>query len=203
MHLERKLSCQHTFHEFCQKALTHALFTNHVPSPFGLRCSSIHDPRVAGTKPSWLPHCDIPVSNLPTELVVDKSHHRNAAILSQHNPIVQNLLWNERPSLKKKNADETVQDVSRKDDVEWRDTYSLVCNLANLNPNKTSKTNIVAKTKVSELHRLCIAVDMNCCPNYSSDFVYKPKHLIYNELCMVVSSALSVIRSNYYHNLCP
>eukprot|EP00557_Chaetoceros_sp_GSL56_P000124 CAMPEP_0176500072 /NCGR_PEP_ID=MMETSP0200_2-20121128/13310_1 /TAXON_ID=947934 /ORGANISM="Chaetoceros sp., Strain GSL56" /LENGTH=1051 /DNA_ID=CAMNT_0017898623 /DNA_START=829 /DNA_END=3984 /DNA_ORIENTATION=+ len=164
--------------------------------PFGLRCSNIHDPRTAGSQPSWLPHCDIPVSNLSTELVVDKSHHRNMNIISQKNPIVQNLLWNERPSLKKNNGNEANHGVANKDDAEWRDTYSLICNLANLNPNKEPKMNIVAKTKISELQRLCIVVDMSYDSVQSTDFLYKPKHLVYNELCMV-------LRTKYYCLLNP
>jgi hypothetical protein len=132
-------------------------------------------------------------------------------LLGQKNPIVQNLLWNERPSLKKKNGDEASHDVSNKHDTEWRDTYSLVCNLANLNPNKTPKMNIVAKTKISELQRLCIAADMNYGSDQCTDFVYKPKHLVYNELCMVVrliSSqiiwcivGISSLRRSQYHFL--
>jgi len=155
--------------------------TTRIISPFGLRCSNIHDPRVAGSNSSWLPHCDVPVLNLRSELMVDKSYHQNLAALTQVNPLVQNLIWEQRPSLKKKGTNDGTTDT------EWRDTYSLVCNLANLNPTKKPKANIVTTKKISELQRLCIAAHMTFGREPTSSFVYKPKHLVYNELCMVVS----------------
>ncbi len=162
-----------------------------IHSPFGLRCVNLHDPRVAGTKSSWLPHCDIPVSSLQTDLVVDKTHHKLLSELSQINPLVQNLLWNFRPSLKKtaSNSADTATE-NQAEDSEWRDTYSLVCNLANLNPAKSQKPITYSKVKISELQRLCIAVQMARGSESKRHFIYKPRHLVYNELCMVVSLIL-------------
>jgi hypothetical protein len=116
------------------------------------------------------------VSSLPTDLVVDKSHHQNLAALNQKNPLIQNLLWDNRPSLKK--DPESM-------DGDWRDTYSLVCNLANLNPRKGT-ANILAKTKISELQRLSIAKYMEYGTEPKTQYVYKPKYTVYNELCMVL-----------------
>lgn len=116
------------------------------------------------------------MSSLPTDLIVDKSYHQNLASLSQKNPLIQNLLWDNRPSLKKN--PESV-------DGEWRDTYSLVCNLANLNPRK-GRANVLAKTKISELQRLSVANLMGYGTKPKKQFVYKPKHTVYNELCMVL-----------------
>ncbi len=110
--------------------------------------------------------------------------------MSQINPLVQNMLWEYRPSLKKKDAIQTTANIDSKSELkntEWRDTYSLVCNLANLNPTKIMKPNAFSKFKISELQRLCIAVQMTGVNKPTSSFLYKPKHLAYNELCMVVS----------------
>ena len=113
-------------------------------------------------------------------MIVDKSHHLNLAELSQKNSLVQNQLWNNRPSLKKNQ-----EPVEEDDGLEWRDTYSLVCNLANLNPRK-GRANVLAKTKISELQRLSIASHMGYGTDPKKQFVYKPQHLVYNEICMVI-----------------
>lgn len=43
--------------------------------PFGQRCSNIHDPRAIGIVSSWLPHTDVPISNLPTTVNIDDLFH--------------------------------------------------------------------------------------------------------------------------------
>ena len=166
---------------------SHTVF---IPSsPFGLRCSNFHDPRVAGVNSSWLPHLDVPMTYLQTDLNVDKTHYQSIAALSQKNPLVQNMIWNLRPSLKNKKRNAQVTDA----DTEWRDTYSLVCNLTSLNPVKKTKdgsfNSTVHKLKMSELQKLCIAIKMNNCggSNGRIEYVYKPEHVVYNELCMLVS----------------
>lgn len=157
---------------------------NHL-SPYGLRCGNIHDPRVAGVHSSWLPHSEVPVSSLDTDMNVDKTHHELLANLSQENSLLPKVLWDNRPSLK--NASFAVND----DDIntEWRDVYALVCNLANLNDFTMTKSVIANKSNLSELQRLCIALHMNVDINRARGYIYKPRHLIYNELCMVVSSS--------------
>ena len=180
----------------CERSIPHLLESHQyyflsvsTSSPFGLRCSSIHDPSAAGSNPSWLPHSDIPVTNLETDLNVDKAHHQRLASLSQANPLVQNLIWSHRPSLKKR-AKCIVPTNGSEQDVEWRDTYSLVCNLANLKTTvkKHAKENATPTVKISELQRLCIAVHMGYGNKHTTDYVYKHEHLAYNELCMVVSA---------------
>ncbi len=168
-------------------------------SPFGLRCNQLHDPRVASETTSWLPHSDIPVSNLDTDLTVDKSYHYNLASLNQSNPLVHNLVWGYRPSLKKSlstslDSQCTLSNEQDVTDVEWRDTYSLVCNMANLysckKPSKLSPSG--RSKKISELEKLSIALHMsyNDSNPTHSNYVYRPKHMVYDELCMVVSPIL-------------
>ena len=147
--------------------------------PFHARCGSIHDDRIKGTHTAWLPHCDIAVSSLDTDLVVDKSHHQMICARTQVNPLVQDLLFENRPSLRK--------DISADCDeleVEWRDTYSLVCNITNVNPSKGSQSKQLKKKKVSELQRLCIASHMGYGSHENNQYVYKPEHLVYDTLCM-------------------
>lgn len=156
---------------------------NLFSSPYGLRCGNIHDPRVVGKHASWLPHSEVPVSSLETDLNVDKTHHELLASLSQENPLLPRLLWDNRPSLK--NASFAVKNDEMS--TEWKDVYALVCNLANLKEGLETKSSFVYKMKLSELHRLSIALYMNGDCSHARGYTYKPRHLIYNELCMVVS----------------
>ena len=55
-------------------------------SPFGQRCSNIHDPRAVGAISSWLPHTDIPISNLPTTVNVDELYHTHTLMERVHVP---------------------------------------------------------------------------------------------------------------------
>lgn len=174
----------------CNKYLPPLILVFIPYSPFGLRCSNIHDPRVAGVNSSWLPHSDVAVTNLQTDLNVDKTHYQCIAALGQKNPLVQNLIWDLRPSLKKRKNNTDEADAH----TVWRDTYSLVCNLASLNPVKKPKdgacNNPVQTLKMSELQKLCIAVKMRNCGGSSNsriEYVYRPEHVVYNELCMLVS----------------
>lgn len=129
--------------------------------------------------------------------MVDKSYHHNILALNQRNPLVHNLLWSYRPSInnKRKNASEMDLDADNQefeepDEVVWRDTYSLVCNMTNLcSLKKVTKGGCSNRPiKVTELERVSIALYMsygNMKPIHS-DYVYKPKHMVYSELCMVV-----------------
>lgn len=163
-------------------------------SPFGLRCHNIHDPRVASETPSWLPHSDIPVSNLSTDLVVDKSYHTHLAAFGQQNPLVHNLLWDHRPSQNKSRTQLEHSKENNDDlfDVEWSDTYSIVCNMANLYTwKKSPKGEVSRTTKINELERLCMSLRMSYeSKSIHMDYVYKPKHLVYGELCMVVRTEI-------------
>ncbi|GFH49919.1 hypothetical protein CTEN210_06395 [Chaetoceros tenuissimus] len=147
--------------------------------PFHARCGSIHDDRIKGTHEAWLPHCDIAVSSLDTDLVVDKSHHQMICARTQVNPLVQDLLFERRPSLRK-----DISAACDEEEVEWRDTYSLVCNITNVNPYKGSQAKQLKKKKVSELQRICIASLMGYGSHENNQYVYKPEHLVYDTLCM-------------------
>ena len=137
---------------------------------------------------------------------MDKSYHRNLATLNQQNPLVHNLLLGYRPSTKKAriNLADKVQTDDELARVNWRDTYSLVCNMANLYniSKKTSKAAACVKEiKVTELEKLCIALHMSYGSNsIHMDYVYKPKYMVYDELCMVVRN--NVLLNEFFTKLC-
>lgn len=155
-------------------------------SPFGERCNCIHDPRVQSDKPSWLPHSDVPVANLPqTTVNVEKFFHQQLNSLTQENPLVHDPIWNTRLSLKNKSFDEA-------DGItEWKETYAFVCNMHRFGAKR--KNNLYTPSKnINELQRLIISY----LTSYTSPlkenahhigYAYKPQQIVYDELCMTVS----------------
>ncbi len=143
--------------------------------------------------------------------MVDKSYHHNILALNQRNPIVHNLLWSYRPSINNKRKDASEMDLDadnqefgEPDEVVWRDTYSLVCNMTNLcSLEKVTKGGCSNRPiKVNELERVSIALFMSYGTKkpIHSDYVYKPKHMVYSELCMVVRNL--IFDANFNANNC-
>jgi hypothetical protein len=175
-----------------------------IHSPFGQRCVNIHDPRIEGAHPSWLPHSEAPSTNSQTDLHIDLKYHRNISSLHQINPLVTNTIWKERNSYLC-DWDETLMKTAREDhDTLWWETYAIVCNIemrkiGNDFIGKAVDTSISNKISslqqiksFSEIHRTCIAVLMS----YDSldgvgcthrNYIYNPRFLVFDKLCMVVS----------------
>ena len=132
------------------------------------------------------------MNNISTDLVVDKSYHQNLATLNQKNPLVHNLLLEYRPSMKKtySNLEENEQTDEEQTQDNWKDTYSLACNMVNLHKGeKASRRGIGSKAmKVTELEKLCMTLQMSYHDSkpIHTEYVYKPKYMVYDELYMVV-----------------
>lgn len=143
-----------------------------------------------------------------TDLNVDKSYHTNLAALHQSNPLVHNLLWNNRPSLvlrkmetkqrntrtgeKKEPIDGTENHFESNND--FSETYELCCNMICL---KNEPKNILPqarrfqnegvyvspnrRTVISDLQRLCIAVHMSYDANIEdgSEYLFSSPHREY------------------------
>lgn len=121
---------------------------------------------------------------------MEKFCYKQFNSLSQENPLVHDLIWNTRPSTKLELSLEN--EVVDEEDyvVEWKETYALVSNMRRFGANRKKNTSKPSKN-IYELQRLAITFLMS----YSSsdaqtshkDYVYKPNHIVYDELCMVVS----------------
>jgi hypothetical protein len=138
-------------------------------SPFGKRCHGIHDPRVAGTQQSWLPHTETQGNTIATDINVDALHQKRLFSILHNNPF--GSLFDPKK--------DTFQDL-----------YDLICNstasddastTGTLSNNYRTKN---ASPRLEEHHKLSIALQMRGGSNFS--FKFRPQHIIYDELCMVL-----------------
>ena len=113
-------------------------------------------------------------------------------------------MWTNRPSMKnikrrkRRQADKIISEET-KEQLEWQDTYALINNLDVLHNKRI--VNVMKKNsifKITELQRLVMAFLMNdnlkknknvgqgCQKQTFCDYIYNPRHLVYNELCMII-----------------
>ena len=102
-----------------------------IHSPFGKRCSGIHDPRVIGSTASWLPHTETQGNSINTDINVDGLHQKRLNTILHGNP------FGEQFSL---------------EFDDWGDLYKLVCN--------TTSSNKRRRNTLSEGHKLSMALQM-------------------------------------------
>jgi hypothetical protein len=100
-------------------------------SPFGKRCVGIHDPRITGVTPSWLPHTETQGNSISTDINVDGLHQKRMHAILYGNPF----------------GDQFSLELD-----DWADLYKLVCN--------TTITNKRRRNTLSDIHKLSIALQM-------------------------------------------
>ena len=113
-------------------------------------------------------------------------------------------MWSNRPSMKnikrsKRRQASKINSEVTKEQLEWQDTYALINNLDGLH-NKRS-VSVMKKNgifKITELQRVSMALLMNDQEKKNKnlgqgiqrqtfcDYIYNPRHLVYNELCMII-----------------
>ena len=134
-------------------------------SPFGRRCVGIHDPRIMGLSPSWLPHTETQGNSLPTDINVDGLHQKRMHTILYGNPF----------------GDQFSLELD-----DWADLYKLVCN--------TTSNSKRRRNTLSEIHKLSIALQMRGESGWM--YKYRPQHVIYNTLCMVLQKRAFILEKS-------
>ncbi|KAL7489279.1 hypothetical protein ACHAW6_014864 [Cyclotella cf. meneghiniana] len=169
--------------------------------PFDQRCTRLHDPRINGLQPSWLPHAEVLITHVGRGLNVDKMYHQQFCAVYSCSPV-----YGFAPR-KKWQADES----STRD--AWQEFYSFCCSMDSSQSDPRSgqwpvcsrMTNDVAPRsnipEISEMHRLEMALAMRE-RRTAQYYTFLPSHLFCGELCMVLQTSyfrLEVVES--FHNI--
>lgn len=163
-------------------------FVSNLYSPFGKRCSGIHDPRTAGSQQSWLPHTETQGNTIATDINVEALHQKRLHAIHYNNPF---------------------GDLFQLDQDGYDDLYKLMCNIP------TSHVVVPPRNKRNQLaehFKVDIALQMRGPAEWQ--YKFRPQHIIYDELCMVLQKRafrltetkgaieipLSVYKSKRYKN---
>ena len=109
-------------------------------SPFGIRCTGIHDARIAGSTPSWLPHTETQGNSINTDINVDGLHQKRLNAILYGNPF----------------GDKFSLEID-----DFGDLYKLICNTNIMKRRRNT---------LSELHKLSIALQMRGAPGWMYKF---------------------------------
>mmetsp|Transcript_7399 Transcript_7399/g.16781 ORF Transcript_7399/g.16781 Transcript_7399/m.16781 type:complete len:847 (-) Transcript_7399:1469-4009(-) len=161
--------------------------------PFDQRCTRLHDPRVIGMQPSWLPHAEILINNTKKGLEVDKLYHCQYSSIYSCSPI-----YGFAPK-KRWKADEISTNSA------WKELYSFCCNMDadqpysqgaqwRLSPQTTAASQ---DSEIKEMHRLAMVLMIRE-KRKARHFIYLPSHVFCGELCLVLQASyfrLEVVES--------
>jgi len=156
-------------------------------SPFDQRCTRLHDPRVIGAQPSWLPHAEVLMNISKSGREIDKLYHQQYSSVYSCSPI-----YDFSPA-KKWTADEESTQLA------WKEFYSFCCNMDASEQSSQLKSASPPDAKFSEINRLTMALIMRGKVK-ARQFLYHPSHLFCGELCLVLQTCyfrLEAIKSSH------
>ena len=140
-------------------------------SPFGKRCTQIHDPRVANTEyNSWLPHTETQGNTMETDINVEALHQKRQMTILHGTP------FGEMPE-------------------SFTDLYRTVCHIDYQNGWIDQR-----RSKIDPIYKLQIAAIMRGI-NPSWQYKYRPQHIIYDEICMVLSKRAFLLLNFEVHEV--
>ena len=118
----------------------------------------MHDPRVAGSVQSWLPHTETQGNTIATDINVDALHQKRLYSLLYNNPFGAQFVLGE---------------------TTFDQLYDLVCNVKSQSFHKKKGASIL-----EDHHKVSIALQMRGGSIFQ--FKFRPQHIVYDELCMVL-----------------
>jgi len=149
--------------------------------PFDQRCTRLHDPRVIGMQPSWLPHAEVLVNNTKKGTEVDRLYHQQYSSIYSCSPI-----YGFAPKRRWK-ADE------RSFNSAWKEFYSFCCNVDAKQPHSLGADWQLSPQKspdaeITEIHRLAMALMMRE-SRKAQYYTYLPSHVFFGELCLLLQTS--------------
>lgn len=168
--------------------------------PFDQRCIGLHDPRVAGSHPSWLPHAETLINSIGSGVNVDKLYHQRLASVYSCSPLCGYI----PPKRWKADPDSAF--------FAWKHFYAFVCNIDVKELSRSSYEHYIGTSHVGEssdtegtqsgsnekyaqqtslphLHQIAIALKMRE-RKLGQCYAYLPSHLFRGELCMVLQKRI-------------
>mmetsp|Transcript_6478 Transcript_6478/g.11492 ORF Transcript_6478/g.11492 Transcript_6478/m.11492 type:complete len:853 (-) Transcript_6478:202-2760(-) len=157
--------------------------------PFDQRCTRLHDPRVIGRQPSWLPHAEV-LGNNKKEQEVDKLYHQQYSSIYSCSPV-----YGFAPKNRWK-ADESSTNSA------WKEFYSFCCNVDSDSdqPNsegvrwQLSSPKKSKHVEINEMHWLAMALMMRE-RRKAQHYVYSPSHIVCGDLCLVLQTSYFVLEA--------
>ena len=145
----------------------------------GIRCHSLHDPRLDSSIPFWLRHYQKPMSKSACAIPDPLSCYHSISRF-QTNPIIGAHQW-------KQFGD---------DENAFLASYKLVCNLDVLIFERDFMSACRPVKMIDEVYKLAIARDMQANVTSSDrNFVYSNQHCLYSQVCLVLQTKYYRLRS--------
>lgn len=135
-------------------------------SPFGRRCSNIHDPRCGSGVTAWLPHTETQGNTMDTDINVDALHQKRSQAILYSNPFGA---------------------AFRLDTDGWEDFRKLVCDTSTPKAMKR----LGKGSHLTPTQKLDIALKMRGGSEWG--FKFQPQHIIYKQPCMVLQERAFII----------
>jgi hypothetical protein len=171
-----------------------------IRSPFGKRCTGIHDYRVGSSvSQSWLPHTETQGNTIATDINVDALHQKRLHTILYDNPFGDQFLLIPQPM-----GNTTMASTPST----WEDLYRLVCG-GGLETGSRGGRGIKSvqlgwiaggskrgcHRQVHPIYKLQIALKLRA-TDADWQYKYRPQHVVHEELCMVLQKRAFRVISN-------